>query len=79
MTVWGAGFRDLDHGAGLSCKFGAAPLVPATLASDADDGACIPLPLPLPNPYPCPYPVRRHAPVLAPTLSLALTKPYPYP
>ena len=38
VTVWGAGFRDLDHGGGLSCKFGAASLVPATLASDAGDG-----------------------------------------
>ena len=38
MTVWGAGFRDLDHGNGLSCKFGTASLVPATLASDAGDG-----------------------------------------
>ena len=38
VTVWGAGFRDLDHGNGLSCKFGTASLVPATLASDAGDG-----------------------------------------
>ena len=38
VTVWGEGFRDLDHGGGLHCKFGDAALVPATMRADHGDG-----------------------------------------
>ena len=38
VTVWGQGFRDLDHGAGLHCQFGDADFVPATVQSGTDGG-----------------------------------------
>ena len=36
VTVYGRGFRDLDHGAGLQCEFG-GPLVPATVAASSSE------------------------------------------
>ena len=36
VTVLGRGFRDLDHGRGLKCAFGEAPLVHARLVGDSD-------------------------------------------
>ena len=38
VTVWGTGFQDLDHGAGLRCLFGASSLVPATRVSSPNNG-----------------------------------------
>lgn len=37
VTLFGKGFRDLDHGRGLYCAFG-GPLVPATVAPAGGDG-----------------------------------------
>ena len=37
VTLRGYGFRDLDHGRGLACSFGASALIPATLAEGSSD------------------------------------------
>eukprot|EP00900_Chrysochromulina_parva_P017045 jgi/Chrpa1/25341/Chrysochromulina_OHIO_Genome00026959-RA len=39
ITVTGVGFRDLDHGRGLGCAFGAAPLTPARLSSGTEEAS----------------------------------------
>ena len=43
VTVWGVGFRDLDHGKGLQCSFGwgSERLVSATLSASAHGGEAL--------------------------------------
>ena len=47
VTLYGRGFRDLDHGRGLRCAFG-GPLVPATVAAGSDEGRLICVTPPIP-------------------------------
>ena len=42
VTVWGAGFRDLDRGDGLKCKFGDSGLIVAALDGVDDPGGAWP-------------------------------------
>ena len=40
VTIFGRGFRDLDHGSGLHCVFG-GPMVPATVSEGSNEGQLI--------------------------------------